>query len=76
MGRAFIKRMVEATREQQRALTVGLPRFPKTKGQLELRKKHGTPTEFAEACVQAIGEISVRQASQAIDKYLAEWKAA
>lgn len=57
-------------------LTLGLPRHAKTQGQVELRKKHGTPSEFAEACVAAIGEISVKEAREAIAKYLKEWKAA
>ena len=76
MSRQFIRHMVQATRSQCWNMTKGLPKWPATQGQIKLHQKHGTPTEFAEACVDAIGEISVQEAQKAIDKYLAEWKAA
>ena len=36
--------------------------------------KHGSPLAFAGACANAIGEISVDEAENAIAKYLQEWK--
>lgn len=47
-----------------------------TKGQLELIKKHGLPSEFAVACYEAVGEISMDEAREAVEKYNKEFKEA
>lgn len=39
----------------------------------ELRRNHGTPEEFTDAIINAIGEISVAEAQQAIALYRATW---
>jgi hypothetical protein len=46
---------------------------PLTEKQMQLKKKHGTPKEFADAVFNAVGDISVAEAREAIDKYNAEW---
>jgi hypothetical protein len=38
-----------------------------------LRRRHGTPKEFAAAVYAALGEISVDEANIAIRKYQDEW---
>lgn len=42
----------------------------------EMRRRHGTPEEFAEAVRRAVGEISLDEASAAIARYEAEYGAA
>lgn len=49
---------------------------PMTEKQHRLKKKHGTPKEFADAVFNCVGEISIAEARAAIDKYNAEWFAA
>lgn len=45
--------------------------------QRRLRKKHGTPAEFATACYAACpGYISMDEARIAIEKYNRQWNAA
>jgi len=45
-----------------------------SKRQLALAKKHGTPSQFASACYDAVpGYISMDEARAAIDKYNREW---
>ena len=44
----------------------------KTKKQLEIESRHGTLEEFEVAVHEAIGEISVKEASTAIEKYKKE----
>jgi hypothetical protein len=45
--------------------------------QKKLRKKHGTPAQFAMAAYRTVPEFcSMDEAQAAIDKYNAEWKAA
>lgn len=39
----------------------------------ELAAKHGTPKEFAKACLAALGEISYEEAQAAISDYEEEW---
>jgi len=46
---------------------------PLTEKQARLKKKRGTPKEFADAVFNAVGEISIAEARTAIDKYNAEW---
>jgi|HubBroStandDraft_4_1064222.scaffolds.fasta_scaffold162750_3 hypothetical protein len=47
-----------------------------TTGQRKLMKAHGTPKDFALACADAIGEISVAEAHKAALKYELEYRAA
>jgi len=47
--------------------------IPLSDRQEELRAKHGLPTEFAEACYAALGEISIDEAREAIRKYSREF---
>lgn len=42
----------------------------------ELSLNHGTPTEFAKAVWNALGEISVAEAQEAINRYEHEWREA
>lgn len=49
------------------------PNETKSKKQQRLKKKHGTPKEFALACYECVGEISVDEAHDAIIKYTKEW---
>lgn len=45
--------------------------------QRQLKKKHGTPAEFAAACYRSVpGDISMDEADAAIRKYSAEWREA
>ena len=39
----------------------------------ELKAKHGTPEEFRNACVRALGEISRDEMDAAVEKYQREW---
>jgi len=50
-----------------------LPFRAKNSRQAALQNKHGTPRQFAQACVGALGEISVLEAQDAISHYLNEW---
>lgn len=48
-----------------------------TEKQKELRRKHGTPAEFAAKCYAAVpGECSMDEARAAVEKYNQEWEAA
>jgi len=48
-----------------------------TKKQRALRKKHGTPAEFAVACYQAVpGELSMDEARDAVEEYNHKWEQA
>lgn len=47
-----------------------------TAEQERLKALHGTPIEFALACINAIGDISGAEARRAIVKYNDEWEAA
>jgi len=53
-----------------------MPTKSVTEGQKALESKHGTPREFAKACLELIGEISVDEFHAAITKYKNEWEAA
>jgi len=68
--------LVKSTRRDAHWIAEQMPRKALTKGQLALQKKHGTPYEFAKACIEAIGEISILEANQASEKYRREWEAA
>ena len=58
------------------AMPTDLPAKAETPGQAALEAKHGTPKVFAEACARAVGEISINQAVDAVERYAAEWRAA
>lgn len=45
-------------------------------GRAELERNHGTPAEFALAVVNALGEISLAEAQNAIAQYEREWSEA
>lgn len=48
-----------------------------TPGQRKLKKKHGTPAEFAKAVYACVpGDISMGEARAALEKYQKEWDAA
>jgi len=48
-----------------------------TSAQKKLKKKHGTPAQFALAAFNTVPEFcSMDEAQAAVDKYNAEWKAA
>jgi len=55
---------------------LGLPDKAISTGQRRLQKKHGTPLKFAHVCAEALGEVSVDEANDAIEKYRREWLAA
>ena len=42
----------------------------------QLQAKHGTPAEFKRAVLNAVGEISLSEAENAIRLYEREWNAA
>lgn len=45
--------------------------------QKALAENHGTPAEFAVACLKAVPwDLSMTEAADAIDKYILEWRAA
>ena len=47
-----------------------------TKAQKKLKKYYGTPEEFGQTLIQALGEISVFEAQQALRRYEKKWKKA
>ncbi len=63
-------------RRDNEGLVASMPSVAKTEAQKELAKKHGTPREFAQACVNAIGEITCLEAHEAISRYQKKWNAA
>lgn len=67
---------MSTTRKTLAKLMVKSQRSPLTKGQLVLMRKHGTPSEFAMACYDCVGEISMDEAASAIRKYNEEWSVA
>lgn len=71
-----IRTKIQAAREASAWMLEGLAREAKTDAQKELQAKHGTPYEFGEAMIRAIGMVSIGQAKAAIDEYRAEWEAA
>lgn len=48
------------------------PTLAVTEGQKRLQEKHGTPEEFATACLNCL-EITTDEAISGIQKYLNEW---
>lgn len=71
-----LQEAVKQAQDSNRYLAEGLPDKAKTDGQRALQRVHGTPKEFAEACINAIGEISVLEAHVAVNKYHQQWNAA
>ena len=54
-----------------------LPTAAQSEAQADLMAKHGSPYDFAMACVKATGDfISVDEAEAGIQKYLKEWEEA
>ena len=47
---------------------------PLTDEQLILKRRHGTPREFENACMECLGKISVAEMQAAVNKYRAEWR--
>lgn len=74
--RTRARAMVAEARGSVRSLPEGLPDEASTPGQRELQAKHGTPRAFAEACVNAVGEISPDEARAAVGRYVDEWERA
>ncbi len=71
-----LRAMIQATRDDNGDLIASMPHDAKTPGQRALAKKHGSPRMFAQACVNAIGEISCLEAHTAIAKYKKQWEEA
>ena len=74
--REEIKAAIDAIREDNGDLIASMPTDAATPGQEELKRKHGSPRAFAQACNNAIGEISCLEAHTAIQDYLTKWNAA
>lgn len=74
--RKEIKAAIEAIREDNGDLIASMPTDATTPGQEELKRKHGSPRAFAQACNNAIGTISCLEAHTAIQDYLTKWNAA
>lgn len=63
-----------ATENAPRRSHQRLVRAHLSKWQKALAKKHGTPAEFASAVYRAVpGDISMDEASAAVEKYNREW---
>jgi len=74
MNQRFIQHQVRAARESFDGLLESLPTKPLNANQRKLAKsKAGTPAQFGRAVVNAIGEISVDEATAAIAAYLKKW---
>ena len=74
--REEIKAAIDAIREDNGDLIASMPTDATTPGQEELKRKHGSPRAFAQACNNAIGTISCLEAHTAIQEYLTKWNAA
>jgi len=71
-----IKAAIDAIREDNGDLIASMPTDATTPGQEELKRKHGSPRAFAQACNNAIGTISCLEAHTSIQDYLTKWNAA
>lgn len=67
---------IEKARYDQSYKISWMPRKAITPGHKALAEKHGTPHEFAKACLAVIGDISVDEFHDAVNKYKQEWDAA
>lgn len=65
---------VEKARYDKSYLLTWMPKKPKTKAQESLQSLHGTPREFATACLNLVPEISMDEAVAAMLKYKQEWE--
>lgn len=77
VGKSFKNQIGDAIlsiRRDAEGFINSMPSIAKNQAQQELVKKHGTPREFARACVMAIGEISCSEAFFAVSKYHKQWK--
>lgn len=68
-----IKKMIDEIRADNGDLIASMPHDAETPGQEALKAKHGSPRAFAQAMVNAIGEISCLKAHTAIQEYKQEW---
>lgn len=68
--------MIDQIRADNGDLIASMPCDAVTPGQEALKAKHGSPRAFAQACNNAIGEISCLEAHTAIAEYKAKWDAA
>ena len=68
--------MIDQIRADNGDLIASMPTDATTPGQDELKRKHGSPRAFAQACNNAIGTISCLEAHTAIQDYLTKWNAA
>lgn len=75
MFRQEAQKMIAEARDSVADLPNGLPDAAITPKQKELQTRHGTPKQFAEACIKAIGDISPAEAQAAVARYLNEWNA-
>jgi len=71
-----VKRAIEEVRADNADLIEDMPNEATSAAQRILQTEHGTPREFAQACVNAIGEISCLEAHTAIQKYKKQWEEA
>jgi hypothetical protein len=69
----MIRQMRDEVRADNGDMIASMPHDAKTPGQEALKKKHGSPRVFAQACVNAIGEISCLEAHTAIARYKEQW---
>ncbi len=61
-------------REDNQEVIDSMPDVATTPGQEELKKKHGTPREFATAAFDAVGEISCLEAHASVADYKERWE--
>lgn len=72
-----MKTLTQICRKDSRRLLKQLAKDSLSRNQRALKKKHGTPAEFAVACYKCVpGWISMDEARAAVEKYNAEWNAA
>jgi hypothetical protein len=71
-----VRRAIEETRADNADLINEMPNKATSAAQRILQAEHGTPREFAQACVNAIGEITCLEAHTAIQKYRKQWEEA
>lgn len=72
-SRAVVLNSILEARQEASEILKDLPQAATSPRQLHLMHQHGTPHEFAKACIEAIGEISILEALVAIRKYADEW---
>jgi len=72
----FIGSFADDTPLQKRKRKVSFADLGLNVKQKKLRRKHGTPAEFAVACYKAVPDfIGMDEARAAVDKYSREWHA-